>query len=68
MNRCQGNIPVATKVDQPMREFVEREADELGMSHSEFLRRLLLVYRQSRAGNTPCEHCGNATVIDLTYS
>lgn len=68
MNRCQGSIPVGTKVDQPMREFVENEADRLGVTPSEFLRRVLLVYRESRAENTPCDHCGQPVVIELTYS
>jgi len=67
MNRCQGSIPVATKVDQPMREFVEAEADRLGITVSEFLRRLLLVYRESQAENTPCEHCGQPVSIELSY-
>lgn len=68
MNRCYGSIPVGTKVDQPMREFVESEADRLGMSVSEFLRRVLIVYRESRAENTPCDHCGQPVVIELSYS
>jgi hypothetical protein len=68
MNRCYGNIPVGTKVDQPMREFVENESDRLGISVSEFLRRVLIIYRESRAENIPCDHCGQPAVIELTYS
>lgn len=68
MNRCQGSIPVGTKVDESMRVFVEKESDRLGVSVSEFLRRLLIVYRESRAENTPCDHCGESVVIELTYS
>ena len=68
MNRCQGSIPVGTKVDQPMRSFVEDECDRLGVTTSEFLRRVLLVYRESRAENTPCDHCGEPVVIELSYS
>lgn len=67
MNRCQGSIPVGAKVDRAMREFVEDEAERLGMTVSEFLRRLLLVYRESRAENTPCDHCGQPVVMELTY-
>lgn len=67
MNRCQGSIPVGTKVDQLMREFVEDESERLGITPSEFLRRVLLVYRESRAENTPCDHCGQPVVIELTY-
>jgi len=68
MQRCQGSIPVGTKVDRPMREFVENEGDRLGMTTSELLRRLLLTYRESRAENTPCDHCGQPVVIELSYS
>jgi hypothetical protein len=68
MERCQGSIPVGTKVDRPMREFVEEEAERLGITTSEFLRRLLLVYRRSRAGEAECEHCGEPTEIPLSYT
>ena len=68
MNRCQGSIPLGAKVDRNMREFVEAEADRLGMTVSEFLRRLLIIYRESRAENTPCDHCGESVVIELSYA
>ena len=55
-------------MDESMRVFVEKESDRLGVSVSEFLRRLLIVYRESRAENTPCDHCGESVVIELTYS
>lgn len=67
MSRCQGEIPVAAKVDRPTREFVEDEAARLGVSRSEFLRRLLDTYRESQSGNAPCEHCGEPVRIDLSY-
>jgi len=68
MRRCQGNIPVGAKVDEEMRVFIEEEAERLGVSVSELLRRLFITYRESRAENTSCEHCGSATVIELSYS
>jgi hypothetical protein len=51
-----------------MREFVKNESDRLGITPSEFLRRLLLIYRESCAENTPCDHCGEPVVIELSYS
>jgi hypothetical protein len=51
-----------------MREFVERESERMGLSVSEFLRRLLLMYRESRHENTACDHCGEPVVMELTYS
>lgn len=68
MSRCKGNIPVGTKVDRAMREFVESEADRLGVTISDFLRRLLLRYREIRAENAACDHCGQTVVMELTYS
>jgi hypothetical protein len=67
MSRCQGSIPVTTKVDRPMREFVENESDRLGVTPTEFMRRLLELYRDSRSGETACEHCGEPVEIDLNY-
>jgi hypothetical protein len=51
-----------------MREFIENEGERLGMTTSEVLRRLLMTYRESRAENTPCDHCGQPVVIELSYS
>jgi hypothetical protein len=50
-----------------MREFVENESERLGITPSEFLRRVLIIYRESRAENTPCDHCGQPVVIELTH-
>ena len=68
MTRALGNIPVGTKVDRDMREFVEEEADRLGVSVSEFLRRVLITYRESRAEQLHCDNCGYPAVIELTYA
>ena len=68
MNRCQGSISVGTKVDRSMREFVEHESDRLGVTPAEFVRRVLLLYRQSRAEETACDHCGEPVVMELTYA
>lgn len=65
MSRCQGSIPVSTKVDKPMREFIEDEAQRLGMSRSELLRRLLEVYQDSQGGRMVCENCNEIEVIRL---
>lgn len=65
MSRCLGTVPVGTKVDREMSEFVTEEASRLGVSRAEFQRRLLELYRDSRAGNTVCEHCGEPSVMQL---
>jgi negative regulator of replication initiation len=67
MSRCQGEIPVSAKVDRPTYEFVENEAAELGVSKTEFLRRLLDFYRMSQNGEMACEHCGGAAEMELEH-
>ena len=42
---CAGREPLGTHVDEEMHEYVEREADRLGVTNSEFLRLLLVAYR-----------------------
>ena len=65
MSSCHGDIPTGTKTDSAMREFIEAESDRLGVSKSEFHRRLLEFYRESKREQTDCPHCGETVVIDL---
>lgn len=65
MSRCIGEIPTGTKVDRPMKEFIEAECERLGVTQSEFHRRLLDVYRESRRENTDCPHCEEVVKMDL---
>ena len=65
MSTCQGAVPVGTKVDRGMSEFVESEISGLGVSKAEFHRRLLELYRESRREDVDCPHCGDAVVLDL---
>lgn len=60
-----GEISVGTKTDQEMCEFVRSEAERLGVSRSEFLRRLMALYRESRRGEVACPHCGETVALDL---
>jgi negative regulator of replication initiation len=65
MSRCHGDISLATKVDRDMNEYVDSEAERLGVSKAEFHRRLLELYRQSRREDLDCPHCEEAVVLDL---
>lgn len=58
-------MTVATKTDQSMREFVQAEADRLGVTPAEFLRRLLELYRESRRESIECPNCGETVKMDL---
>jgi hypothetical protein len=53
-------------VDSSMREFIDAEADRLGVSKAEFHRRLLEFYRESRREQMDCPHCDGTIVMDLT--
>ena len=66
MSSCFGDIPTGTKVDNSMREFIEGETDRLGVSKSEFHRRLLEFYRESRREQLDCPHCDETIAMDLS--
>lgn len=65
MSDCIGQLNLATKVDRQMLEYVDGEAENLGVTRSEFLRRLLTLYRESRREQTECPHCDEAVVFDM---
>jgi len=65
MSDCLGDLSVATKVDREMLEYVDSEAENLGITRSEFLRRMLDLYRESRRENADCPECENPVVFDL---
>lgn len=65
MSRCLGDIPVGAKVDGDMKEFVENQARELGVTEAEFLRRLLEFHRESQRENMGCPSCDQTIVVDL---
>jgi len=68
MSSCHGEVPLGTKTDSSMAEFVESECDRLGVSKSEFHRRLLELYRESRREDVECPHCSEIVVFDLRES
>jgi hypothetical protein len=65
MSRCRGNITIASKIDKQMLDYIDAEADRLGVSRAEFLRRLLELYQSSRRENEACPECGTSVVFDL---
>jgi len=44
---CAGKESLGVRVDEEMREFVEQEADRLDVTNSDFLRLLLVAYRDN---------------------
>jgi len=65
MSDCLGELPVSTKVDREMQEFLSDEAERLGITRSELMRRLFSSYRESRRENTSCPHCDGTIKMDL---
>ena len=66
MAESNGTVPVGTKVDSAMKEFLDEEANRLGVSKAELQRRLLEFYRAGIEDETPCPNCGSAIEIPLT--
>ncbi|WP_161570007.1 hypothetical protein [Salinigranum halophilum] len=66
MATCQGDVPITTKVDEPMREFVDGLADGMDISRSELLRRLLELYHQSEEGDLACPACAQSVRIQAS--
>lgn len=65
MAQCMGDVPCGTKVDQSMRDFLDDEANRLGVSRAELVRRVLDFYRDTRQDDSNCPHCGDQITIDL---
>jgi len=65
MSRCRGNISVSSKIDKEMLDYIDAEADRIGVSRAEFLRRLLELYQSSRREQEDCPECGTPVVFDL---
>lgn len=65
MSSCLGDIAATTKIDRDMSEYIDSEAERLGVSKAEFHRRLLELYRESRRENVECPHCEDTVVFDL---
>lgn len=65
MSRCIGDITQGTRVDAQMDAFIDGETSRLGVSRSEFHRRLLELYRDSRREQVDCPHCESPVMMDL---
>lgn len=65
MSRCIGDLAIGTKVDQDMSEYIDARARELGVTRSEFFRRLLEFHRESHREQQDCPECGQTIVVDL---
>jgi negative regulator of replication initiation len=57
---CVGQQSLTAKVDKEMFDWVDTRADRAGVSRTEFLRRLLELYKASRERRVSCPSCGEA--------
>jgi type II secretory pathway predicted ATPase ExeA len=65
MAECIGTVSVGTQTDREMARYVRDEANDLGISQAEFLRRLLEHYRDSRKGELACPECDEQLRVSL---
>lgn len=65
MADCDGQIVTSLQTDRDMRNYIERSAEERGVSKSEFLRRVLDAYRVVDEGEAKCPDCGSELRFDL---
>lgn len=63
MSSSRGDLVVSTKVDAAMNEFIETEANRLGISRAELLRRLLEFYRDSANESVTCPWCDEPIIV-----
>lgn len=65
MAECMGAVPLSTKIDREMGDFLDAEAERLGTTKAELLRRLLDFYRESIESETYCPDCDSRITISL---
>ena len=65
MSSCMGSVPVSTKTDRDTVEYLNSEAERLGVSRAEFLRRVFSLYRESRREQVSCPHCEETVKMDV---
>lgn len=65
MSQSLGTVSVGTHTDKEMAEFIGEEAARVGVSKSEFIRRLFEHYHDSRNGDLVCPHCSETLQIRL---
>lgn len=65
MSDCHGNLSVGSRIDKQMQEFLDAEADRLGVNRAELVRRMFDAYRESRREQMDCPHCEETIVLSL---
>jgi hypothetical protein len=65
MSDCIGDLSIGSRVDKGMQEFLDAEAERLGVNRAELVRRLFDSYRESRREQMECPHCEETIVLSL---
>lgn len=63
-SRCVGRETLSTKVDGGTRRWVEQRAESSGVTVTEFLRRLIDLYKVSREDELTCPYCDRPLHLD----
>jgi hypothetical protein len=65
MSDCIGDLSIGSRVDKAMLEFLDAEAERLGVNRAELVRRMFDFYRESRREQMDCPHCEETIVLSL---
>lgn len=58
-------VTASTKLDEQMVSFLDGQAESMGLTRAELLRRLAEHYRSATEDGLSCPHCKNEILIDL---
>lgn len=65
MSDCMGAITVSTKTDRAMADFLQQQAEELGVTRAELVRRLFDHLQETEHGELVCPYCENELRLDI---
>jgi hypothetical protein len=62
---CKGTNTLSTRINDEMDEFVNDEADRVGATRAEYIRRLLKLIRSSQRAELRCPECSHVIIFPL---
>lgn len=65
MGDRSGTNSVGAGVDDDLASFLDDEAQRLGMTKTDVVRKILAFYQECRKGETPCPECGYDLEIEI---
>ena len=65
ISNANRTVTARTRLGSDVADVLDAEAEAMGVSRSELLRRLALHFRDARESGLSCPHCKNPIEIDL---